>query len=133
MKKEELLETKLGVEEINLLFDELHKVENALFEAFRKVNDISNDFFGKYVNKQDMEMELKKKNFAINMLLVEIADETTNLYDKIRVASMELMDMSQIMMDRELEEMQKSNDKEFDNKEYEQKITMKDLKEKIGL
>lgn len=132
MEKEQL-ETKLGVEEVNLLSDELHKVENALFEAFRKVNDISNDFFGKYVNKQDMEMELKKKNFAINRLLAEIADETTNLYEKIRVASMELMDMSQIMMDREIEEMQNSNDKEFENKEYKQKITMKDLKEKMGL
>lgn len=132
MEKEQL-ETKLGVEEVNLLSDELHKVENALFEAFRKVNDISNDFFGKYVNKQDMEIELKKKNFAINRLLAEIADETTNLYEKIRVASVELVDMSQIMMDREIEEMQNSNDKEFENKEYEQKITMKDLKEKMGL
>ena len=132
MEKEQL-ETKLGVEEVNLLSDELHKVENALFEAFRKVNDISNDFFGKYVNKQDMEIELKKKNFAINRLLAEIADETTNLYEKIRVASVELVDMSQIMMDREIEEMQNSNDKEFENKEYEQNITMKDLKEKMGL
>lgn len=130
--EQKVLETKLGVKELNKLEDELHKMEDVLFTAFRKCSDIDNDFYGKFVN-EEKDKEKRDKLFAVSSVLREVADEVTNLYEKLRVASDELLDMNHILLDRQIENVQNANDEEFENNKYEVDISVQDLKDKLGL
>ena len=130
--EQKVLETKLGVDELNKLEDELHKMEDVMFTAFRKCSDIDNDFYGKFVNGEK-DKEKRDKLFAVSSVLREVADEVTNLYEKLRVASDELLDMNHILLDRQIENVQNANDEEFENNKYEVDISVQDLKDKLGL
>lgn len=128
--EQKVLDTKLGVEELNKLEDELHKLEDIMFNAFRKCSDIDNDFYGKFVNE---EKDKRDKLFAVSSILTEVTDEVTKLYEKLRIASDELLDMNQILMDRQIENVQNASDEEFEKNKYEVEVSVQDLKDKLGL